>query len=117
MNFDRLLGMDALWKMALFSQNDKAKDISQQLLVNVHLRWDNSSSVTREKKQAVIDKFVSQCMGILSRDAGSAHQISTGAAATVVQQQPATDTEKKAVMSLLSIFLDRYEGIKELKPE
>ena len=26
--FDKLIGMDALWKMSLFSQNEKAKEIS-----------------------------------------------------------------------------------------
>ena len=41
LNFDQLMGMDALWKMALFSQNEKAKEISQELLVSLHLKFED----------------------------------------------------------------------------
>ena len=78
--------MDALWKMSLSSQNEKAKDLSQQLLVNLHLCFDNETA-TREHKQSVIENFVQHCMSILTRDntgsasAGSQQmQISTGSA-------------------------------------
>ena len=41
LNFHSLIGMDALWKMALFSQNEKAIENSQELLVSLHLKFDN----------------------------------------------------------------------------
>jgi len=64
LEFDKLIGMDALWKMALFTQNDKAKEISQELLVNLHLKLD--SQAPKEHKQSVIDSFIKRCMAILS---------------------------------------------------
>ena len=66
-HFDKLIGMDALWKMALFTQNEKAKEISQELLVSMHLKFDNQTA-TREHKQVVIDSFIKRCMGILSSE-------------------------------------------------
>ena len=41
LHFSKLVGMDALWKMALFSQNEKAKEIASELLVSLHLKFDN----------------------------------------------------------------------------
>ena len=58
--------MEALWKMALLSQNAKAKELSQELLVSLHLRFDNQ--MIREHKQAVIESFVKRCMKILTPD-------------------------------------------------
>ena len=56
-----------MWKMALLSQNAKAKELSQELLVSLHLRFDNQTA-TREHKQAVIDSFVKRCMKMLTPD-------------------------------------------------
>ena len=66
LHFDKLVGMDALWKMALFSQNEKAKEISQELLVSLHLKFDNQTA-TREHKETVINSFVGRCMALLSQ--------------------------------------------------
>ena len=59
--FDKLIGMDALWKMALLSQNEKAKEISQSLLVALHLKL-GSQTATNELKEQVIGAFVKKCM-------------------------------------------------------
>ncbi len=59
-NFDKLIGMDALWKMALLSQNEKAKEISQSLLVALHLKLGTQTAP--ELKQEVIGTFVKKCM-------------------------------------------------------
>ena len=92
----------------------------------MHLRWDDDKT-TKEMKQKIIDTFIKHCMEIIKgytvdkSTATGTSVISTteaGAAATAVQPaSTGTDVEKKAVISLLSLFLDRYEGIKELKPE
>lgn len=68
LRFESLIGMEALWKMALLSQNAKAKELSQELLVSLHLRIDNQTA-TREHKQAVIEAFVKRCMKMLTPDA------------------------------------------------
>lgn len=49
LKFDSLIGMENLWKMALLSSNEKAKELSQELLVSLHLKWD-SSTATQEHK-------------------------------------------------------------------
>ena len=54
LHFSKLVGMDALWKMALFSQNEKAKEIASELLVSLHLKFDNQTAKI-EHKQAVIN--------------------------------------------------------------
>ena len=63
-NFDKLLGMEALWKMAIQSNKEKAKEISQELLASMHLKLD--TAVGREVKETVVNTFVSRCMQMLS---------------------------------------------------
>lgn len=41
-DFENLLGMDALWQIAIKSQNEKAKEASQELLVDLHLKLDKN---------------------------------------------------------------------------
>jgi len=115
-DFEKLVGKEALWKMALFSKNEKAKELSQELLVSLHLRFDNTTA-SKEQKEAVIVSFVQNCMVLLTRgsDAEASQLIETGAAAAA--GHTVSDEDKKSVTQLLSLFLDRYEGIKVLKPE
>lgn len=39
--FKQLLGLDALWSMAIETQNGKAKEMSQELLIDLHLKFDD----------------------------------------------------------------------------
>lgn len=87
--------MDTLWHIALHSASEKVKDIVHELLVDLHLKFDHAN-VTYEHKAAVLDSFVQRCMHELDDEA------STG---------------KKAAIQLISLFLDRYEGIKPILPE
>ena len=107
--------MEALWKMALLSQNAKAKEISQELLVSLHLRFDNQTA-TPEHKQAVIESFVRRCMKMLKPDA-QPPVASDGSNLIKTASETVTEGDKKAVVSLLSLFLERYEGVRALKQE
>ena len=42
-NFENLQGLNALWEIATKSSNEKAKEASQELLVDLHLRLDRES--------------------------------------------------------------------------
>ena len=112
LEFEKLIGMDALWKMALLSQNDKAKEISQELLVALHFKFDNQVA-TKDYKKQVVESFVRRCMDILGREAQPPGD--GGMVATNDNSGSSLDSEKKTVTQLLSLFLDRYEGIRVLK--
>ena len=60
-DFANLLGVDALWQIAIKSQNEKAKEASQELLVDVHLKLDKNA-VDADYKMQVIERFVKRCM-------------------------------------------------------
>ena len=60
-NFENLLGLDALWEIAIKSKNEKAKEASQELLVDLHLKLDRDS-VDMEYRSKVIQYFVNRCM-------------------------------------------------------
>jgi len=94
-NFKQLIGLDALWSMAIETQNGKAKEMSQELLIDLHLKFDDRS-VPIEQKIEILTSFVETCMKELENN----------------------DIEKsKGVIKLMSTFLDCYEGKKSLKPE
>jgi hypothetical protein len=40
-DFTKLLGLDTLWKIAVESENDRSRDESMDLLVDLHLKFDN----------------------------------------------------------------------------
>lgn len=65
LKFGSLIGMDNLWKMAVLSTNEKAKELSQELLVSLHLKWDNKTA-TQEHKQAIIMQYIQRCMDLLT---------------------------------------------------
>jgi len=70
--------------------------------VSLHLKFDNQTA-TSEHKETVIASFIQRCMGLLNSPAG--------------KSPSDTVNDKKAVTQLLSLFLDRYEGIRPLKLE
>lgn len=39
-NYDKLVGLDTLWSIAIESDNDKAREESMDLLVDLHLKFD-----------------------------------------------------------------------------
>ena len=53
-NFEKLLGMDALWKMAIQTKNEKAKEIIQELLVALHLKFDNTT-ISGQAKLVIVN--------------------------------------------------------------
>ena len=41
-NYKDLIGLETLWHIAIESDNDKVKEESMDLLVDLHLKLDNS---------------------------------------------------------------------------
>jgi hypothetical protein len=39
-NYENLQGLDTLWKISVESENDKAREESMDLLVDLHLKFD-----------------------------------------------------------------------------
>ena len=39
-NYKGLIGLETLWKISIESQNEKAKEDSMDLLVDLHLQFD-----------------------------------------------------------------------------
>lgn len=48
-NYDQLIGLDTLWCIAIESGNDRAKEESMDLLVDLHLKIDGRISVEDQK--------------------------------------------------------------------
>lgn len=67
-----------------------------ELLVDLHLKFDYAT-VTQEHKVQVLTCFVERCMHELEADS--------------------TLACKKSAVQLISLFLDRYEGIRPILPE
>lgn len=43
-NYEGLLGLETLWKISIESTNEKAREESMDLLVDIHLKLDQSIS-------------------------------------------------------------------------
>ena len=95
-NFENLQGLNALWEIATKSKNEKAKEASQELLVELHLKLDRET-LDMGYRMKVIQYFINQCMEQLKPEQGG--------------------SDKRGIIQLISTFLDRFEGIKPLKPE
>lgn len=52
-DFENLQGMESLRNLAIYSRDDKARGLSQELYVNLHLKFDNQNT-TKEQRQTVI---------------------------------------------------------------
>jgi hypothetical protein len=46
-DFNQLIGLDTLWRISIESENDKVREESMDLLVDLHLKFDNR--VTQEE--------------------------------------------------------------------
>ena len=94
--------MGTLWQISFESQNEKARDESMELLVDLHLKL--SANYDSAAKRVIMEQFIDKSMAMLEE---------TG------KEDASAAVEQKAlnVVSLLSSFLDRYEGKKPIKPE
>lgn len=101
-NFEHLIGLDGLWRISLESENEKARDASRELLVDLHLRLD--SSYDPAAKRGIMQSFIDRSMSILLE-------------ASRADQGPSSERTALNVIQVLSEFLDRYEGRKPVKPE
>jgi hypothetical protein len=41
-HYDKLIGLDTLWRIALESENERSREESMDLLVDIHLKFDTS---------------------------------------------------------------------------
>ena len=44
-NYDQLIGLDTLWHIAIESENDRVKEESMDLLVDLHLKLDGRINI------------------------------------------------------------------------
>ena len=63
-NFESLVGMDSLWCITFESENERARDESRELLVDLHLRLDGKYKP--EARRGIMQGFIDRAMGILS---------------------------------------------------
>jgi len=59
--FKQLQGIDALWSFAIWTKNEKANEICQELLIDLHLKFDDKL-VTVEEKVQILTSFIETCM-------------------------------------------------------
>ena len=94
MSFEKLIGIDTLWRVSIECENEKSREEAMELLVDLHLKFDQV--VSYEDQVKIWTNFTENCMNNL-------------------------ESEKDNVISntiqLLSRFLDRYEGKKVLKTD
>jgi len=93
--YANLVGLDTLKRIAVESENERSREESMDLLVDLHLKFD-PQIVNQEAQMQIWGSFIDECM----------HQL---------------DSENQTLVSntlqLLSKLLDRYEGKKTLKAE
>lgn len=87
--------MDTLKRIAVESENERSREESMDLLVDLLLKVDNQK-VTIEEQHKIWSEFVDENMHLLDSD---------------------NEVLVSNTLQLLSKFLDRYEGKKTLKPE
>jgi hypothetical protein len=94
-NYNALTGLDSLWRMAIESLNERSRDESMDLLVDLHLKFDHQAINPQDQIQ-IWTSFIDTCMRNLGSD---------------------NDNLVTNTIQVLSKFLDKYEGKKTLKPE
>ena len=93
--YNSKIGMDTLKRIAVESENERSREESMDLLVDLLLKVDNQK-VTIEEQHKIWSEFVDENMHLLDSD---------------------NEVLVSNTLQLLSKFLDRYEGKKTLKPE
>ena len=56
--------MDSLWCISFESENERARDESRELLVDLHLRLE--AGYKPEARRSIMQGFIDRAMGILS---------------------------------------------------
>jgi hypothetical protein len=102
LNFEQLLGMASLWQISFECENERARDDSRELLVDLHLRL--SPAFDSKMKTVIMEAFLDRSMSTLAT------------ASSDLSQEGAARNSLSLVQGLIE-FLDRYEGKKTIKPE
>lgn len=82
-NFEQLAGMDSLWCISVEAQNERARDESRELLVDLHLRL-GGSEYSPAARQQIMQGFVDRGMSILREASVAGSQSGTGRSAFCV---------------------------------
>lgn len=93
--YEKLIGLEPLRQIAIESENERTKEDSMDLLVDLHLKFD-AEKITVEHQSKIWGDFIQSCMQ---------------------QLDSADDRLVSNTLQLLSKFLDRYEGKKTFKAE
>ena len=101
-SFENLVGLDSLWRITFDSDNEKAREESGELLVDLHLRLVTAYDAAARRKTML--SFIDQSMKLMVELGG---------------EIKAEGAERKlmSLIQVLSEFLNRYEGKKPIKPE
>lgn len=101
-DFEHLVGLDSLWRITFDSDNEKAREESGDLLVDLHLRLAPTydAPARRQIMLAFIDRSF-KLMAELSRDI----------------KADGSELKLLSIIQVLSKFLNKYEGKKPIKPE
>lgn len=94
-DYEKLIGLEPLRQIATESENERTRDDSMDLLVDLHLKFD-SEKINVEHQSQIWSNFIQSCMQ---------------------QLESPDDRLVSNTIQLLSKFLDRYEGKKTLKTE
>lgn len=46
--YDKLIGLDTLWRISIESESDKSREESMDLLVDLHLKFESSVSIQEQ---------------------------------------------------------------------
>jgi hypothetical protein len=102
LDFEKLVGMSSLWEISFDCENDRARDDSRELLVDLHLRQTHTCSP--QQKNEIMQNYLDRSMGLLA------------AASSDLAQEGSASKSLSLIQGLIE-FLDRYEGKKPVKPE
>ena len=61
-DFTKLIGLDTLWRISFESANDKVRDESRELLIDLHLRL--TATYGLEQKRAILKSFIERSMSV-----------------------------------------------------
>lgn len=67
--FDSLIGMETLWRISIECENEKSREESMDLLVDLHLKFDQQVSYDEQLK--IWTNFTENCMKNLDSEKDS----------------------------------------------
>ena len=62
-DLEHLIGLDSLWTISLVTENERAREESRELLVDLHLRLD--SGYKPSTRRAIMQSFIDRSMAVL----------------------------------------------------